>query len=181
MSFFKAIAPLCAAGVAFTIRVEAADAGRLAVQILPTSATGKTGYNLTPKQFTATPEEFDAEFGTTMAGYAVIQQTLKQQLDDVALVSAATAKAAVAEAEEKRKAAPASAPRSVAKASKGNLAPAGLLNDDAEEGGSGDGGEDDANDNVEKSAVTVSSGGSSPSGTAVASASASAGSFNFDL
>ena len=177
MSFFKAIAQLCADGVTFTIRVEAADAGRLAVQVLPTSVTGKTGYNLTPKQFTATPDEFDAQFGPIMAGYAGIQQTLVQQLNDVALVAAETAKAAVAAAEEKRKAAPASAPRSAAKASKGNLAPAGLLSDDGDDGDGSEGGDDDG----DKSVGMVTPGEAVPSGNSTPPVSASAGGFNFDL
>lgn len=176
MSFFKAIANLCAAGVTFNITVEPADAGLLAVRVVPTSKTGKSGFNLTAKQFVATPEEFDAEFPSIMMGYAVIQQSLAQQLKAVELVAEETAKAAVAAAQAKTTATAASSKAS--KASKGNAAPAGLL----EDGGSD---WDDRGDEGAEPTANVgesSPGASAPANVSVASvASASAAGFDFQL
>lgn len=173
MSFFKAISNLCAAGVTFAITVEAADSGLLAVQVVPTSKTGKSGFSLTAKQFVATPEEFDAEFASVMIGYAFIQRSLAQQLKAVELVAEETAKAAVAAAQAKTTATAASSKAS--KTSKGNAAPAGLLED-------GGGDWDDRGDEGAGPTADVGEsapGASEPSNVSVASASAAG--FDFQL
>ena len=127
--FFKAIAPTCARGISFTILVEAADDGKLAVSVTPVSKTGKSGFGLTPKQFVATPEEFDNEFSSVMASFAGIQQTLAQQLNAAELVAEEVGKAAVAAAAEQPKAtSPAS--KSLSRPKNSNQAPAGLLDED---------------------------------------------------
>lgn len=138
MSFFKAIAHLCASGVTFNIKVEAADAGMLAVQVMPTSKTGKSGFNLTGNQFIATAEELDAEFGGIMMGYAAIQQTLAQQLKAVELVAEETAKAAVAAAKVKSEAQASASASKTVKGIKSNKAPAGLLEDGPSDDEGGD-------------------------------------------
>lgn len=126
--FFKAIAPACAKGISFTIKVEAADDGKLAVSITPTSESGKSGFSLAAKQFIASPAEFDNEFSSVMEGFAVTQQTLAQQLKDCELVAQEISKAAAAAAQEKPKASVSTSKGTRPKA--GNQAPAGLLEDD---------------------------------------------------
>lgn len=128
--FFKAIAPTCAKGISFSIKIEAADDGKLAVSVTPISATGKSGFNLTAKQFIATPEEFDNEFSGVMSGFAATQQTLAQQLKAAELVAEEVGKAAVAAAAANPKPATSSASKSQVRPKNTNQAPAGLIDSD---------------------------------------------------
>lgn len=143
--FFKAIAPTCAQRISFTIKIEAGDNGKLAVSVTPISETGKSGFGLTPKQFVATPEEFDNEFSGVMASFATTQQTLAQQLKASELVAEEMSKAAAAAAEEKPKASTSAASKG-ARVKSSNQAPAGLLEDDGTRDGDGDGDGEEGSD-----------------------------------
>ena len=96
---FKNIATLLAKGVSLSFHVSQADAGKLEVGVIPTTATGTSGLELVSKSFVATPEELDAEFAGIIAGFASANATLQDQLLDVkvrAEVAAEEAKAAAA-------------------------------------------------------------------------------------
>lgn len=134
--FFKSIAPACAKGIVFTVVVESADDQKLAVSVTPTSETGKSGFQLTPRQFVSTPEEFDNEFKDVMAAYAQSQSSLSDQLKAAVVVAEEVAKAASEAATAKKKDS-AKAPSSSTRV-KSNAAPAGLLDADEDEGDSGD-------------------------------------------
>lgn len=132
--FFKAIAPACAKGISFTIKVEAADDGKMAVSVIPASESGKSGFGLTPRQFVATPEEFDDEFSAVMASFAATQQSLSQQLKAAELVAEEVGKAAAADAAAaKPKATTSAASKSYSPPKKSNQAPAGLLDGDEDD------------------------------------------------
>ena len=141
--FFKAIAPTCAKGISFTIKVESADDGKIAVSVIPASESGKSGFALTPKQFVATPEEFDNEFSAVMASFAASQQTLSQQLKAAELVAEevgkAAAEAAATAAAAKPKATTSAAAKSLSQPKKSNQVPAGLLDDGDDGEGEGEG------------------------------------------
>ena len=141
--FFKAIAPACAKGISFTIKVESADDSKMAVSVIPASDSGKSGFALTPKQFVATPEEFDCEFSAVMASFAATQQTLSQQLKAAELVAEevgkAAADAAATAAAAKPKATTSAASKSHSQPKKSNQAPAGLLDDGDGDDGDGEG------------------------------------------
>lgn len=90
---FANIAALVAKGVTVQFTVNSAPEGKLEVNLIPT-AEGGTTLNLVPKSFVGTPAELDAEFAEVIAGYATVNLTLKQQLEDVATVASAAAKEA---------------------------------------------------------------------------------------
>ena len=171
--FFKAIAPACAKGISFNIKIEAADAGKLAVSITPASETGKSGFCLTPKQFVATPEEFDEEFSVVMAGFAATQQTLSQQLKAAEMVAEEVGKAATAAALETPKTSK-PAPKAYSQPKKGNLPVAGMINSasESESENDDDGGDSGDGDNGNKQETALSS--EKPAQTNV-------GGFDFDL
>ena len=90
---FANIAALVAKGVTVQFTINAASEGKLEVSLIPTAAEGTT-LNLVPKSFVGTPAELDAEFGDVIAGYAAVNLSLKQQLEDVATVAKAIEKEA---------------------------------------------------------------------------------------
>lgn len=94
---FANIAALVVKGVVVQFTVTSASEGKLEVSLIPTAETGTT-LNLVPKSFVGTPAELDAEFGEVIAGYAAVNLSLKQQLEDVATVAQAAAREASEEA-----------------------------------------------------------------------------------
>lgn len=103
---FANIAALVAKGVTVQFTINAASEGKLEVSLTPTAAEGTT-LNLVPKSFVGTPAELDAEFGDVIAGYAAVNLSLKQQLEDVATVAKAIEKEASDAAARKAAAKPA--------------------------------------------------------------------------
>lgn len=95
---FTNIAKLTAKGIKITFEVVAAGEGRLEVNVFPSNETGKSGLNLVSKSFVATPQELDAEFADVINGYAEVNLTLQQQLDQVQAAAAEVAKQATEEA-----------------------------------------------------------------------------------
>lgn len=112
---FQNIAALVLQGVRLNIEIVAADAGKLEVNVLPTSETGKTGLGLVGKCFVATPQELDAEFADVMASFTAGNLTLKEQLAqaeaEIAATAAKAAEAKVATAVTKPQSRPAPAKR----------------------------------------------------------------------
>ena len=168
--FFKAIAPACASGISFTIKVDSADNGKLAVSVIPASASGKSGFGLTPRQFVATPDEFDNEFHSVMAGFSTMQLSLSEQLKAAQLVADEVGKAAAeASAAKATDAAAKAKAKPAAPARKPNQAPGGLLDDDPTDG---DGDEGEGDD------TSAHGGGQKPSVPATTTPATSAFSFN---
>lgn len=91
---FEQLAQLVANGITLSLTVAKATEGKIEVTVVPSAETGKSGFNLVPKTFTATPAEFDAEFAEIMRGYAQTNISLKDQLAAVDAVAAQTAKEA---------------------------------------------------------------------------------------
>lgn len=134
---FANIAALVAKGVTVQFTINAASEGKLEVSLIPTAAEGTT-LNLVPKSFVGTPAELDAEFGDVIAGYAAVNLSLKQQLEDVATVAKAIEKEASDAAARKAAAKP--APRTSGTAKSAAKAPSLIEGDDGEDEEDGEGG-----------------------------------------
>lgn len=91
---FQNLAALTAQGITVTMQIEQAENGQLEVSVIPTSNSGKSGVNLVPKVFVATPQELDAEFAEVIAGFCGVNLTLKQQLETMNSQAEDAAKAA---------------------------------------------------------------------------------------
>ncbi|MDO8280961.1 MAG: PRTRC system protein E [Burkholderiaceae bacterium] len=135
---FANIAALVAKGVTVQFTITGASEGKLEVSLIPTVEAGTT-LNLVPKSFVGTPQELDAEFGEVIAGYATVNLSLKQQLEDVATVAEAAAKEAAEEAAKKaaKKSATRDAGNSKAATKSPTLIEAGDGEDDLDEAGDG--------------------------------------------
>jgi len=131
---FQNIAALVAKGVKINIEIGAADSGKLEVNVLPTSETGKSGLSLVGKCFVATPQELDAEFAEVMAGFTAGNLSLKEQLASAeAEIQATAAKAAEAKVAS---ASPGTKSRSTTAATK-RPAPALNIGEESDEKGTG--------------------------------------------
>lgn len=138
---FQHLASLAARGVTIKFEVSKADGDKLEVNVYPVCETGKSGFNLVPKSFVATPEEFDADFATIMQGYCTTNVSLREQLAAVDVMAEQTAKAASEAAASVK---PASGvKRAIGKAPTKPAAPSSSDNDDAD--GAGDEDEDSSN------------------------------------
>ncbi len=95
---FTNIANLTAKGIKIAIEVSAAGDGRLEVNVIPSTETGKSGLNLVAKSFVATPQELDMEFAEVINGFAGVNLTLQQQLEQVQAAATEVARLATEEA-----------------------------------------------------------------------------------
>lgn len=155
---FTNIAALVRQGVKLNFAVEASGDSKIEVTVTPASANpaaNKSGVSLVAKTFTATPEEFDAEFSALLQTFCTSTMSLKEQLDAANQLIEQAGKQA---SESAVKAAEKSAPRAAAKpaaSSKGAAAtrPEPLLSgaDSAAE-------EEDEQDKVEESSDVASAG-----------------------
>lgn len=92
---FQNLHHLAAKGVAITLKVTDAGAGKLEVNVFPDA--GKSGTPLLAKSFVATPAELDADFDSVISEYCNVNGTLKEQLEGIQEQAAA----AVAQAKDK--------------------------------------------------------------------------------
>ncbi|MFP5420410.1 MAG: PRTRC system protein E [Gammaproteobacteria bacterium] len=96
---FQNLHHLATKGVAITLKVTDAGAGKLEVNVFPDA--GKSGTPLLAKSFVATPTELDADFASVISEYCTVNGTLKEQLEGIQEQAAA----AVAQAKDKSAAA----------------------------------------------------------------------------
>lgn len=81
---FTNIAALVRQGVKLSIAVEASGSSKIDVTVTPSSAdaaSNKSGVSLVAKTFTATPEEFDAEFAALLQTFCTSTLSLKDQME----------------------------------------------------------------------------------------------------
>lgn len=152
MSMFKELYEL-ALGATLTLTISADEKkGRMTVNVIPKSRDAGEPALSTPLVLTATPEEFDADFVTVLAGYRTSHASLVQQaqvtqelLDAAKAASAKKATGALAKAQTK------SAPSAAAAQRATGSAPASEPDAGDDDAGDGD---DDAGASASTQAVS---------------------------